>query len=170
MGMFNFFKSRRERESAIPSADAAEIIGKLESNQAPVGQPIESPQAQPGIDLSAFGVPGGEGQPNIFQVMGMIKDAYSSGNIQVSQGQGQTIDLRGIADGQALREQILDAMKQHGIDPNGVSDGTQVNAADYEGLQQQIMQALTDHGVEVNPEQTQGLPEGWLKPGGEGSR
>lgn len=167
MGMFNYLRSRRERESGIPSADAEEIIGKLESNDAPVGQQLPGTQAQSAVDLGAFGL--GTGGVNLLQVMGMVKDAYKTGGIQIAQGENQVLDLRGTGDGEALRAQILETLKQHGIEPGVVPDGSQADAGDYSGLQQQILDTLKSHGVDVDEAGTQSLPDGW-DTGGEGSR
>jgi hypothetical protein len=54
------------------------------------------------------------------------------------------IDLRGTG----LREQILGALEQHGIDPNA-SAGGEIDASQVPGLQEQIMQALEEAGVDV---------------------
>lgn len=148
MGLFNFFSSRRERESAIPQSEADSITGKLQASDAPVGKPIEGVGApQP------FGQIGG-GQAmdmgSMLGMLGMIKQAYQSGNVQISQGE-HVIDMRGTTDGQALRDQIMAAMQQAGIDPDQMPDGAQqVDASQYEGLQQNLMDVLSEHGVDVN--------------------
>ena len=79
--------------------------------------------------------------------MAMMQQAFQAGNVQVSQGENQVIDMRGNGE---LRDQILDAMRQHGIDPENATAQGQINAADYQGLQQQIMDALSDHGIDVS--------------------
>jgi hypothetical protein len=147
MGLFNFFKSRRDRESAIPQSDADEIVGKFQQDT-PVGQPVEGVgTAQP------FGQLGG-GQAmdmgSMLGMLGMIKQAYQSGNVQISQGE-HVIDMRGAANGQELREQIMAAMQQAGLDPEHMPDGTQqVDASQYAGLQQNLLDVLSQHGVDVN--------------------
>lgn len=150
MGLIDYFKNRRNRESAIPPSEADAIVGKMDSST-PVGQPVEgvgTPEGfgglQPGqpMDLKDIG--------SVFGMLGMIKQAYESGNIQISQGENQVIDLRGSADGEALREQIIAAMKQAGVDPGGIPEGTQVDAAQYAGLQKNIMEVLAQNGVDVS--------------------
>jgi hypothetical protein len=148
MGLFNFLSRRRERESAIPQAEVDSITGKLDESDAPVGQPIQgvgSPQA-----LGSLGTGQAMDIGSVFGMLGMIKQAYESGNIQISHGENQVVDMRGTADGQALREQIMAAMKQAGIDPGAMPEGTQVDAAQYAGLQQNILDVLAQHGVDVS--------------------
>jgi len=147
MGLFNFFSNRRKRESAIPESDAEAIIGKLESGGAPVGQPIQGVGApQP---FGQLGVGQAMDMGSMIGMLGMIKQAYQSGNIQISHGQSQVIDMRGTAEGQELREQIMAAMQQAGFDPEQMPDGTQqVDASQYAGLQQNIMDVLAQHGVD----------------------
>jgi hypothetical protein len=55
------------------------------------------------------------------------------------------IDLRGTG----LRDEIIGALQQHGIDPDA-APGTQINAGDAPGLQEQITQALENAGVDVS--------------------
>ena len=74
----------------------------------------------------------------------MMQQAFESGNIQVTQGESQVIDLRG----SGLRDQIMGALEQHGIDPQA-AQGAEIDADDVPGLQDQIMQALQDAGVDV---------------------
>jgi hypothetical protein len=147
MGIFNFFSSRRERESAIPQSDADSITGKLQASDAPVGQPIQGVGTpQPFGQLGA-----GQAMDigSVFGMLGMIKQAYQSQNVQISHGE-HVIDMRGTTDGQALREQIMAAMQQAGIDPNQMPDNAQqVDASQYAGLQQNIMDVLAQHGVDV---------------------
>ncbi len=148
MGLFNFFSSRRERESAIPPSEAEAIIGKLEEDDRPVGQPIQNagvPQA-----MGPFGVGEAVDIGTVFGVLGMVKQAVQSGNVQISHGDDHVIDMRGTADGQALREQLMAAMQQAGIDPEAIPEGGQVDAAQYGDLQQKIADVLAQHGVDTS--------------------
>ncbi len=113
MGLFDFFKRRRDRESAIPGGTSEPLTRQLKGDGKPIGQPV--------------------GQ------------AFQSGNFQVTQGESQVIDLRG----SGLRDEILGALQQHGIDPDA-APGAQINAGDVPGLQEQIMQALEDAGIDVS--------------------
>ena len=95
------------------------------------------PQAgQQGVDLTAPGDIGG--------LVALMQQAFQGGNVQVTQGENQVIDLRG----SGLREEILGALQQHGIDPDS-AEGSQINAGDVPGLEEQIMQALRNAGVDV---------------------
>ena len=136
MGLFNFFGRRRERESAVPGGTPESLTRQLKGDGKPIGQPVEG-AGQPQFNLA--------GATDLAGMLGMMQQAFQTGNIQVSQGESQVIDLRG----SGLREQILGAMQQHGIDPETV-DGSQINAGDVPGLQEQIMQALENAGVDVS--------------------
>ena len=128
MGLFDFFKRRRERESAVPEAELDAI-----EQQPVVGQQVEGAQQLPdGIDLSQLGP--------------MIQSAIEQGNVTIEQGPSQTIDMRGTG----LREEILGIMKDHGLDPD---KSDEINAGDYGDMQKQILEALSKHGVNVDGSQ-----------------
>jgi hypothetical protein len=139
VGLFDFFKRRRERESAIPADTPESVTRQLEGDDEPIGQPIgqafpqESAQT---VDLTAA--------TDLAGIMAMMQQAFQSGDIQVTQGENQVIDLRG----SGLRDEIMGALEQHGIDP-GAAQGSEIDASDVPGLQEQIMQALQDAGVDV---------------------
>jgi hypothetical protein len=138
MGIFDFFKRRRERESAIPGADSESLTRQLKGDGKPIGQPVgrQFPQAgQPNLNLG--------GGMDMAAIMAMMQQAFQNGNYEITQGENQVIDLRGTG----LREQIMGALEQHGIDPNA-QDG-QIDAGQVPGLQEQIMQALQEAGVDV---------------------
>jgi hypothetical protein len=124
VGLFDFFKRRRERESAIPEAE-------LDAEQRPVvGQQIEGAQQLPdGMDLSQLG--------------SMIQSAIEQGNVTIEQGPSQTIDMRGTG----LREEILGIMQNHGLEPDVSGE---INAGDYGDMQKQILEALSKHGVNID--------------------
>lgn len=139
MGIFGYFRRRRERESAISGDPGDSLTAKLQGDGEVIGQPIQSaPQQGLPFELGTGEVVGLGG------LVGAIGKAMQTGNFQVIQGQPEAIDLRGAL---GMREEILDAMRQHGIDPSGGQ--TNVNAADYQGLQEQIMQVLSQHGIDV---------------------
>lgn len=137
MGLFSFFNRRRERESAIPGGTPESVTRQLKGDGAPIGQPVQGAGQPQAFDLSTVA--------GLGSMFGMIQQAMQSGSIQVTQGENQVIDLQG----SGLREEILDAMRQHGIDPEA-AEGSQIDAADVPGLQEQIMQALKNAGVDVN--------------------
>jgi hypothetical protein len=123
VGLGDFFRRRRERESAIPpSATAAEPSEALGSFASPEGQPVVGRQ----VDL---------GQT--------IENAIAQGNVQIEHGGSQTIDMRGTG----LREEILEIMRQHGIDAESGAVES-VDASAYGDMQQQILAALARHGID----------------------
>jgi hypothetical protein len=129
VGLFDFFKKRRERESAIPEAQLEGV------DQPVVGQQVQGAEQLPGgLDLSQLGP--------------MIQSAIEQGNVTIEQGPSQTIDMRG----SGLREEILGIMKQHGIDAEGGSQES-INAGDYPDMQRQILEALAKHGVNIDGSQ-----------------
>jgi hypothetical protein len=87
---------------------------------------------------------------SLFGILGLVKQAYESGNIQISHGEDHVIDMRGTADGQQLREQIIAAMEQAGVNPAQMPEGSEVDASQYAGLQQDIMDVLKQNGVDVS--------------------
>jgi len=121
MGLFDFFRRRGERESAIPGADARDA-GSF--SIAPPSQPAGAAQGGAG----GFGT-----QPS------------------------QTIDAR-VA---GLRENMLEILKRHGIDP--MSGQTRaIDASTFPGLAEEIQGALAGHGIQLpavnwSPEGTPGL-------------
>jgi hypothetical protein len=114
-----------------------------------VGQPIQgvgTPQP-----FGQLGVGQTMDMGSMIGMLGMIKQAYQSGNIQIQHGESQVIDMRGTAEGQELREQIMAAMQQAGFDPENLPEGAQqVDASQYAGLQQNLLDVLGQHGVDVN--------------------
>jgi hypothetical protein len=141
MGLFSFFKNRREKES-IDLSDGQASLGSFAS---PEGQEVVGSQVQGGAaNIDVQGMSAADGLAMLSQLGPMIQQAMATGNVQISQGEPQVLDLRGTG----LREEIMGIMSQHGIDPEtGVNSGENVNAANYEGMQQQILEALSKHGV-----------------------
>lgn len=146
MGLFSgFLERRRNRESAVQPGNAL-TSEPPPIEVKPVGQPFES-AGKP----AAFGLDGAADVSSVFGILGMIKDAYQSGNIQISHGSSQMIDLRGDTNVEELREQILAAMQERGIDPNATPDqATQIDASQYAGLQADLLRVLGEHGIDVN--------------------
>ncbi len=134
MGLLSrFLQRRRRRESAIPAAEPSDPPA-ASAEVEPVGQPFED-VGQP-INLTL-------GSPtDITGLLGMIGTAMQTGQFQVQQSESQVIDLRG----SGLREEIVEAMRQSGVDPEGQG---QIDAGQYGDLQQRILDALQSHGVDV---------------------
>jgi len=134
MGVFSsFFDRRRRRESAV-SQDEPESTPPP-SDAEPVGQPFAD-VGQP-INLNM-----GSGPVDIGGLLGMIGTAIQTGQFQVQQAENQVLDLRG----SGLREEIMEAMRQSGVDSDAQ---VEINAAQYGDLQQKILEALSNHGVDV---------------------
>ena len=150
MGLFS---RRRKRESAIPeSTDVA-----LGSFANPEGQPVVGQQVGGGQPtFEAEGLGGMDGLRMLAQLGPMIQQAMASGQVQVFQGQPQVLDMRG----SGLREEIMEIMGQHGIDPAGGTANQDIDASAYGNMQQQIMEALAKHGIDPSA----GLPTGNPEP------
>lgn len=153
MGLLDFFRRRRERESAIGGTEAA----AFEMAEEPA-QPESAGESAPASGPQPIELNLGSGQPDVAQVIGMVGEALRSGQLQVAHAENRVLDLRDAG----LREEILEAMRRSGIDPEGAA-GSQVNAADHAGLQAQILAALESHGVEADRPPGDGT-------GGDGSR
>jgi protein-tyrosine-phosphatase len=95
------------------------------------------PGAAGGIDVSSL-----EGLAGLAET---LKQAAQQGNVDVTQS-SQTLDLRGTG----LREEIVEIMKRHGIDPDSASvQGAQINAASMPGMQAEMLEALKRHGIDA---------------------
>jgi len=140
MGLFS---RRRKRESAIPESTET-ALGSFAQAE---GQPVIGQQVgggQPSFD--AEGLSGMDGLKMLAQLGPMIQQAMASGNVQVFQGQPQVLDMRGTG----LREEIMEIMSQHGIDPTNPAQNGEIDASAYGDMQQQIMEAIAKHGVDTS--------------------
>lgn len=153
MGLFDFFKRRRERESAVQLPSWAGMD--------PAAQPVVGQQVAGGgeVDLSSAGLqaPGlMESLSALTQLGPALQQAMAEGNVTVTQGPTQTIDMRG----SPLGEEIKEIMRQHGIDPDGQGQsGQSFDAADFGDMQQQILAALVKHGVDPTGSNTGTTPD-----------
>src|SRR3954447_8670206 len=141
-----FFSRRRKKESAIPEAEAP-ALGSFAQAE---GQPVIGEQVGGGMagGVNVQGLGAGDAMAMLSQIGPAIQQAIASGNVQITQGQPEVIDMRG----SGLREQIMGIMQQHGIDPENPGQST-VDASAYGNMQQQILTALSQHGVNPNPAQ-----------------
>ncbi len=145
MGLFSgFFARRRQRESAVPEG-FEQVSTPPPTDVKPVGQPVSGAGAPAG----PFGLGEGTDISSMFGMLGMIKEAYETGNIQISQGPNQVIDLRGDTDVESLRSQIIAAMESRGIDPEASGQGTEIDASQYAGLQEDLLRVLGEHGIDA---------------------
>lgn len=138
MGLFDFFKRRQERESAIPPPSAEAGAAGAQADQPVVGQQFSGQVTAPSsIDVSSLG-----GLAGLAEAM---KVAASQGNAEVTQS-SQTLDLRGTG----LREEIVEIMKRHGVDPeSGAMQGTQFDASSMPAMQAEMLEALKRHGIDT---------------------
>jgi hypothetical protein len=150
MGLFDFAKRRRERESATSGLSAGLDPSQRIQSGGDAGQP--PPASAFGVDPSAqLGQAQGVDWAKLAQIGPMIQQAIQSGNVQISQGEPQSIDLRGSDVGDQLKE----IMRQHGIDPEaGTAPG--FDASQMPAMQQQIMDALSQAGVNLGAAQMGG--------------
>jgi hypothetical protein len=139
MGLFDFFRGRRERESAIPPPSSGVNPLSTQVDQPVVGQQFESAPtaAAGGFDVSSL-----SGLAGFAEAM---KQAAAQGDAQVTQS-SQTLDLRGTG----LREEIVEIMKRHGIDPDsGAVQGGKIDAASMPAMQAEMLEALKRHGIDT---------------------
>src|SRR3954454_21960317 len=128
MGLFDFFRGRRERESALS-----------DGTQMSIGDPAK---AEPGTGQAELAGLGDLGQ--LGSLGELIKQAASQGNVQVSQEPTEVVNLHG--QGDELRNAILQTLSEHGIDAH---KGEQVQVNDP-AVQQAIFKTLSQHGLDVS--------------------
>jgi hypothetical protein len=144
VGLFDFFRRRRERESAVQLDSPSAALGASAGGetQPVVGSQVGGGTPQASIDLQGLGMM--DGLAMLSQLGPMIQQAIEQGNVTVTQSGSQTIDARGTD----LGEEIKGIMREHGIDPDGAQAGQSLNAADFQDMQQQILGALAKHGID----------------------
>jgi hypothetical protein len=120
VGLFDFFKRRREHESPLGNLSDA-----VDEPSASIG---ERAAVQPAAQAGDLGE--------------MIKQAVQQGNVQQS---SQTIDMQG----SGLREEIVEIMKRHGIDPETGATTGQIDAASMPGMQEEMLEALRRRGLDA---------------------
>lgn len=123
MGLFDFFKGRRDRETPFPEGMS-------------VG---DTPQtdATGGGDLAQLGEQFG----NLGNLGEQIQQAFKQGNVTVTEGESNVLDLRG----SGARDEILEVLREHGV---AAEKGDQVNVTDAD-LQQKIFGVLAKHGLDA---------------------
>jgi Short C-terminal domain len=129
VGLFDFLSRRRQRESAV--------AGSMSSGDAAADVEIGTASAE------QEGVPSIPGLGNLGDLGKLIQQAMTQGNVQVTQGSTEAIDLRGQDD--QLRTEILETLREHGVDAH---KGDEIRVTDPE-LQQAIFAKLAAHGVNV---------------------
>jgi hypothetical protein len=127
VGLLDFFRRRRARESALAEAQATPSAGGFSVESAPSS----------GAQLA--GSEGQAGQAGIAEMHGALQQP---GQVQVSHTE-QTLDLRNI---EGLREDVLNALRQHGIDPDSQET---IDASTVPGLEEAVMRAFQAHGMDI---------------------
>jgi hypothetical protein len=135
MGLFDFL--RRKDESAMPDPESPEFQATVEGSTLPGSQGVaagEGSWSSVGDATSAE-----ELGKRVAAQMGI-----DPGSVEVDRSSSsQTVDLRGTG----AREELLEVLKQHGIDPD--KQGQQVDASTVPGLQEAIFKVLGAAGVQI---------------------
>ena len=126
MGLFDFLRGKDEK--AIPEPGTPEFEAMVQGSAIPDAQSVE------------MGESGWTSADAARQAVGQL--GIESGEAQVEYSE-QTIDLSG---GDA-REKIIDALRQHGIDPD--KEGQRIDASTLPGLQKAISVALGEAGIQI---------------------
>ena len=134
MGLFDFL--RRKDEKAMPDSGTAEFQGMVE------GSTLPGSELPGGADASWSSV----GDATSAEELGRqvaARMGLDPDSVEVDQSSTQTVDLRGTD----AREEIIEALRQHGIDPD--QKGQEIDASNVPGLQEAIFKALGDAGVQI---------------------
>jgi hypothetical protein len=142
VGLADFFRRRRSRESAI----APEVLAGLREGgdrAAPGGSRTAGERrgdagAGSAVDGESITLPGADAG----ELGAMIARAISSGNAEIST-ESHTVDMRG----SGLRDEILGLLQGHGIDSGS---GTEVNLSGDEGAGAELLELLRQHGLEID--------------------
>jgi hypothetical protein len=127
VGLFGFLRKKDER--AIPEPGTPEFDAAVQGSAIPDSQ---------SVSMGDSGWTNPDSAHHALQQLGV-----DPGKVQVEEGSSQTIDLRGTG----AREQVLKALREHGIDPD--KQGQTINAASIPGLQDSIFRALGQAGVQL---------------------
>jgi hypothetical protein len=146
VGLFDIFRRRAERESALPpSASVPPVGGEIGEAQPIVGQQV-SGLGDSGLDLQrGLGNIGGLGG-----LFSLIQQAAEHGNLQVSSNvEVLNLDPEGAnPQGAALHDEISEIMRRHGIDPaSGAVES--VDASTMTEVRREVLEALSRRGVDV---------------------
>jgi hypothetical protein len=144
VGIFSFFRNRRERESALggldASADPAAQVNPLGTQVDPLGTQVNSSVTE----IHGLGDLG-----TVISQLHQLKEASAQ-----FQGQSPVLDLRNSGN---ARNEVMEVLKQHGVDPNGGGGMPK----DPMTLQRDIMAALQRSGIDLSAYGMPTAPEGW---------
>jgi len=134
MGLFDFLKRKDER--AMPDPDSAEF------DQAVQGSRLPGSEMQASGEMSWSSVGDAASAEELGKRVA-TQMGFDPASVQVEQGASQTVDLRGTG----AREELLEVLRQHGIDPD--KEGQQIDASTQPGLQEAIFKVLGAAGVQI---------------------
>ena len=135
MGLRDWFRSRHEKEGAMPEMGSARFQNAVASSELPGSSGV----AGEGVEWQSVG-DATSSQDLAHQLASQVHGA----NIQ--QMPAQTLDLRGTG----AREEIVELLKKRGIDPdNPSSQGQQIDATSIPGLQEEILEVLKKRGLNL---------------------
>jgi hypothetical protein len=129
MGLLDFARRRRDKESALSAATEIQSQGGSVSVGDDSGVTVPPP-APPG---SIAGEPGDWHQ---------LMHGIAGGQVNVTQ-MPMAIDLRDV---EGLRADVMAAMKAHGVDPEHPGA---VDASKVAGLQEAVSNAMQAHGIDI---------------------
>lgn len=150
MGLFDFFKGRRNSEDAMASARAGEEVAP-EVIAAPITGADGEQIGAPVNPATEFSVPGLQ---NMGALGPLIQQAIDAGHAQVVQAPPQVMSVGGNP-GEA-RQQILDVLAKHGIDAQPGS-GQSIPVYDP-NMMNEIFGVLGQHGLNPTQFQIPGAP------------
>ena len=132
MGLFDFL--RRKDERAMPDPGSTEFEQAVHGSKLPGSEISGSSE----LNWSSVGDASSAEElgKRVASQMGLDPDL-----VQVDQSTSQTVDLRGTG----TREELLEALRQHGIDPE--QEGQRIDASSVPGLQKAIYEILRRGGV-----------------------
>jgi len=147
VGLLDYFKRRRERESAVSAADLAAYTdpgqagsaSRREGDGEVAGQPFQA-----GSELSLGAQVNVGGNVDLGALFGMVVKAMRTGSIQISQAETQTVDMSDTG----LREEILGALRAAGYDPE--AGPQRIDASAVPGLREDVLKALAEHGIDLS--------------------
>jgi hypothetical protein len=114
MGLFGWLRGKDEK--AIPEPGTPEFEEMVRGSAIPDAQSVE---------------------------MGQSGWAGTAEGVKVTEGQSQTLDLRGTG----AREKVEEVLRESGIDPD--EQGQTIDASKVPGLQEKILGALFSSGVDI---------------------
>jgi putative oligomerization/nucleic acid binding protein len=127
MGLFDFL--RRKDEQGMPECGSREFQAAVEQSAIPDSQ---------SVSMNESGWSKAHPTPDALEQLGIDATTVSAESTT-----SQTIDLRGSGG----REQIVEVLRAHGIDPD--KEGQTIDASSVTGLQEAIFSALGQAGVNI---------------------